>query len=85
MLVKSVFLLFFMPFSSTQDIKIFGGGFAEQNQFPHQVALIFRQQLRCGGSILTADWVLTAAHCVIRRMKMLVLTSRDRLFIFDCL
>lgn len=44
--------------------RIVGGSFAEKNQFPHQIAIIFRGRLRCGGSIIKHNWVITAAHCV---------------------
>jgi secreted trypsin-like serine protease len=72
MIYKIVTILFYSSISWGQDTKIFGGGFADQNQFPHQVALIYRQQLRCGGSLITSEWVLTAAHCVIRQRRMSV-------------
>ncbi|XP_065093807.1 serine protease SP24D-like [Ochlerotatus camptorhynchus] len=45
--------------------KIVGGQFAEQHQFPYQVALFFKDRFRCGGSIIDNKWILTAAHCVL--------------------
>jgi secreted trypsin-like serine protease len=45
--------------------RIVGGSFAAKNQFPHQVAIIYRGGLRCGGSIVAAQYVVTAAHCVV--------------------
>jgi len=46
------------------DPRIVGGDFAAPNQFPFQVALMYRGSLRCGASILSQFWCLTAAHCV---------------------
>jgi len=47
--------------------KIVGGTDADKNEFPWQVRLSYQFNatfiLQCGGSILTADTILTAAHC----------------------
>ncbi|CAG9765098.1 unnamed protein product [Ceutorhynchus assimilis] len=45
-------------------IRIAGGSIAPPNSFPYQVALIISNAGFCGGSIISKDWVLTAAHCV---------------------
>lgn len=48
--------------------RIVGGSVATVNQFPHQAALILTSssggQFFCGGSIIAAKVILTAAHCV---------------------
>ncbi|XP_058457137.1 serine protease SP24D-like [Malaya genurostris] len=60
----------FMPLEKARQLslsspRIVGGSTAEANQFPHQVALLrFGISLSCGGSLITNQWVLTAAHCV---------------------
>jgi len=33
-------------------------------QFPWQAALIVDNGFFCGGSVISQQWVLTAAHCV---------------------
>jgi secreted trypsin-like serine protease len=52
---------------------IVGGNKASIRDFPHQVSLATFEEddwgVRttthfCGGSIISVDWVLTAAHCV---------------------
>ncbi|KAK9730712.1 Trypsin [Popillia japonica] len=50
---------------ANSDIRIFGGHQASQGQFPYQVSLQNRDKSHsCGGSILNAKWILTAAHCL---------------------
>ncbi|XP_063709380.1 collagenase-like [Culicoides brevitarsis] len=47
--------------------RIVHGSQARLGQFPHQVALLNRKMNSfslCGGSIISTDFVLTAAHCV---------------------
>ncbi|KAG5669399.1 hypothetical protein PVAND_017286 [Polypedilum vanderplanki] len=54
--------------------RIVNGDLARIGQFPHQV-LKFMQASNggwffCGGSIIGAHWVLTAAHCVLHRVNV---------------
>lgn len=46
--------------------RIVGGEAAKAGQFPYQVALSISSDYSswvCGGSIIDANWILTAAHC----------------------
>jgi len=43
--------------------RIVGGTDADSGEFPHQVALYSNGRFFCGGSLINADKVLTAAHC----------------------
>ena len=42
---------------------IVGGSDAEPNSIPWQVALLYNGQQSCGGSLITSQHVVTAAHC----------------------
>ncbi|EDW46170.1 serine protease SP24D [Drosophila sechellia] len=44
--------------------RIVGGTRAREGQFPHQISLRRRGSHTCGGSIISKDYVVTAAHCV---------------------
>lgn len=44
--------------------RIVGGASASEGQFPHQISLRWGSSHVCGGSIVSANYVVTAAHCV---------------------
>ncbi|CAL8373783.1 unnamed protein product [Gadus morhua 'NCC'] len=44
--------------------RIIGGGEAPLGRWPWQVSLYYSNRHTCGGSIITSQWVVTAAHCV---------------------
>ena len=44
--------------------RIINGTPAVPCQFPWMVAVITDNQYFCGGSLISKQWVLTAAHCV---------------------
>lgn len=48
--------------------RIAGGELATRGMFSHQVALLIQQSagvlIQCGGSLITTQFVLTAAHCL---------------------
>lgn len=46
--------------------KIVGGTETEKNEYPWQVGLVYNggSMSFCGGSIISDQWILTAAHCI---------------------
>ena len=44
--------------------RIVGGVEAVPHSWPHQVGLFIDEFYFCGGSLISDQWVLTAAHCV---------------------
>ncbi|XP_023318635.1 LOW QUALITY PROTEIN: trypsin-like [Trichogramma pretiosum] len=45
--------------------KIIGGKIAAIKKFPYQGQLIARGRMKCGVSIISDYWLVTAAHCII--------------------
>jgi secreted trypsin-like serine protease len=45
-------------------MRIVGGQYAKEQQFPYQVALLRNGIFDCGGSIISDVYILTAAHCL---------------------
>jgi len=46
------------------DGRIVGGQPVNIEDYPYQVSFEYYGSHRCGGSIISPDWVVTAAHCV---------------------
>ncbi len=50
--------------ATSRVTRIIGGSNARPGDWPWQVALLFRGEAFCGGSLIHPEWVLTAAHCL---------------------
>ncbi|XP_045184211.2 coadhesin-like [Mercenaria mercenaria] len=48
---------------SSTSTKIVGGKQAQHGQFPWQISLRYYGEHICGGTLISDQWVLTAAHC----------------------
>ncbi|XP_038174778.1 trypsin-4 isoform X3 [Arvicola amphibius] len=55
-----------LPFNSDDDDKIIGGYNCPKNSIPYQVSLNDGFGHLCGGSLISEQWVLSAAHCYER-------------------
>eukprot|EP00112_Aurelia_sp_Birch-Aquarium-sp1_P017384 Seg402.2 transcript_id=Seg402.2/GoldUCD/mRNA.D3Y31 product=Ovochymase-1 protein_id=Seg402.2/GoldUCD/D3Y31 len=51
---------------SFQSSRVIGGYDARPGAWPWQVALYYNGGFHCGGSLVNANWLVTAAHCVER-------------------
>ncbi|XP_022909843.1 chymotrypsin-2-like [Onthophagus taurus] len=62
-----------------KDLKVIGGLEASRNLFPFQSALYltFKDGTTsfCGGSIISTNYILTAAHCVLNTFSLLVVVG----------
>ncbi|XP_055908440.1 trypsin-1 [Eupeodes corollae] len=60
---------------SNEEIRIVGGKPTGVNQYPWMARIVYDGKFHCGGSLLTKDYVITAAHCVkkLRRSKIRVI------------
>ncbi|XP_055385770.1 serine protease SP24D-like [Condylostylus longicornis] len=57
-------ILVSIAYASASKGRIVGGSHAPESAFPYQISLQRNGYHTCGGSILNAKWILTAAHCV---------------------
>ncbi|XP_076042642.1 chymotrypsin BI-like isoform X2 [Oratosquilla oratoria] len=60
------------------ETRIVGGTEATPHAFPWQVALFLDETSFCGGSLISDEWILTAAHCTSgRTMVQIILGAHD--------
>ncbi|KAI8127782.1 Serine protease SP24D [Lucilia cuprina] len=71
------------PLAYFPQPRIVGGQNAKNNQFPYQISLRLYNYHICGGSIISRNYVVTAAHCVttgsgstIRNTSLSMMTIR---------
>lgn len=64
--------------------RIVNGYVATEGQFPYQVAVLALTQFElyyiCGGSIITSEWVLSAAHCTYPHRTFLLRFGSNQLW-----
>ncbi|XP_059685535.1 transmembrane protease serine 5 [Gavia stellata] len=49
--------------------RVVGGADVPPGRWPWQVSVYHGSQHHCGGSVLAHEWIVTAAHCVHRRLQ----------------
>ncbi|XP_043256082.1 trypsin-1-like isoform X3 [Colletes gigas] len=59
-----VLLIASLAFASCYEPRIIGGSETTIEKYPYQVSIHYNGVLKCGGSVISQNWVLTAAHCV---------------------
>nr|QGT40994.1 Chy3a [Tomicus yunnanensis] len=67
---------------ATISTRIIGGNVATANEYPYQVALyvyIQRMLYFCGGTLITQQWVLTAAHCAESATSIVIILGSHNL------
>ncbi|XP_042802507.1 chymotrypsin-like elastase family member 1 isoform X2 [Panthera leo] len=73
---------------STQDFpetnaRVVGGTEARKNSWPSQISLQYlsggKWYHTCGGTLIRQNWVMTAAHCVDRKMTFRVVAGEHNL------
>lgn len=63
-LVALTFLLtFHIVYVHASNNRIVGGKDTSDGEFPYQVSLQYKTQHFCGGSLISEEWIVTAAHC----------------------
>ncbi|XP_013106643.2 trypsin-1-like [Stomoxys calcitrans] len=70
MLVCWIFLLLVAHIASAS--RIIGGQFATPGQFPYQVSLQLKGRHHCGGSLISENFIVTAAHCTMGQSPSLM-------------
>ncbi|TNN88878.1 Transmembrane protease serine 7 [Liparis tanakae] len=55
--------------SSTGQERIVGGDDSVEGEWPWQVSLHFSGNLYCGASVLSSDWLISAAHCFSKERR----------------
>lgn len=66
-----------------QEVRIVGGRPTGVNQYPWAARIVYNGQFHCGASLVSEDYVLTAAHCVrrLQRTKIRVILGDHDQFI----
>uniref|UniRef100_A0A673GX78 trypsin n=1 Tax=Sinocyclocheilus rhinocerous TaxID=307959 RepID=A0A673GX78_9TELE len=73
-----VFLLLCIPFAGGMESGIIGGKVAELNSRPYMASIQINKHHTCGGMLIREDYVLTAAHCLNKFVKVMPLFKNGK-------
>ncbi|XP_058457238.1 collagenase-like [Malaya genurostris] len=77
--VSSLFVISVLAGPVEKNQRIFNGEVAAPGQFPYLVGLITSIGI-CGGSLISANYVLTAAQCIVELESVTVVIGSTRIF-----
>ena len=60
------------------EYKIINGSRVQNNSYSFYVMIYYKERFTCGGSLINNLFVLTAAHCVLVRIKIVFNFCRIR-------
>lgn len=58
-----IFLLFLIMYTDTLEQRIIGGQEVEPYSIKYQASIQYNRNHYCGGTLIAAQWVVSAAHC----------------------
>ena len=65
-MLKLIIFTLLAAIATASRLEVIGGKDVDPpGKYPWQVALTYLDRQYCGGSLLSAHWVLTAAHCIV--------------------
>uniref|UniRef100_A0A3Q0T199 Transmembrane serine protease 7 n=1 Tax=Amphilophus citrinellus TaxID=61819 RepID=A0A3Q0T199_AMPCI len=67
--------------SSTGFERIVGGVNSVEGEWPWQVSLHFSGSLYCGASVLSSDWLISAAHCFSKQRSLLLHSNSSFIYV----
>ncbi|XP_018311399.1 trypsin-7 [Mycetomoellerius zeteki] len=71
-----IFCMVLIASASCFEYRIVGGTSTTITEHPYQVSIHYKDKLACGGSIISKQWILTAAHCVYGEKTLSVFKVR---------
>ncbi|XP_066109653.1 granzyme A [Saccopteryx bilineata] len=71
-------VIFLLLFPQDHCVKIIGGKKLAPHSRPYMVLIEGQNRTLCGGALIAATWVLTAAHCALNSTSKIILGAHSR-------